>query len=93
MSAAVHARPSRSPKTAANEVQQRVATGSEPSRLLLSGTGSRSQCFCDATFTRDTAGLCQACGPHLVCEGVQTLTVDGETVLQADAVQGQRGGR
>ena len=56
-------------------------------------SGSRAQCFCDATFTRDTAGLCQACGPHLVCEGVQTLTVEGETVLQADAVQGQRGGR
>lgn len=52
----------------------------------LAGTGSVAQCFCDAGFTRDAAGLCQACGPHLVCEGVKTTTVDGETVLQAGSV-------
>ena len=57
-----------------------------PNSTALAGTGSRAQCFCDATFTRDAGGQCQACGPHLVCEGVQTQTVDGVTVLQAGAV-------
>lgn len=57
-----------------------------PNSTALAGTGSVAQCFCDAGFTRDAAGLCQACGPHLVCEGVQTTTVYGETVLQSGSV-------
>ena len=57
-----------------------------PNSTALAGTASISQCYCDEYFTRDAANTCQLCGSHLVCRGVQTRIVDGETILQAGTV-------
>ena len=47
----------------------------------LVGTGSVAQCYCDAYFQRNAVNECELCSLHLVCEGVQTMVVDGVTIL------------
>ena len=57
-----------------------------PNSTALSGTGSITQCYCDEYFTRDAANQCHLCGAHLVCQGVQSTVVDGQTVLSPGTI-------